>query len=295
MCCFMHRADVPDDSPTRILVAELNHPEEERITVVGYENSILNLHSGPNCMMLLVHASEKIEGKDLLDFSKYPQILSNMSHRVFPPKLSRGIHDGLYGSARIASAMPAFAEVHKYTDSCTVVIANSPTSVPFVLEQVEENRRPTINREVLEPLEAMYPGWHLLLFCFKGNVGSQAVFFKYKPAASEFGWLRFPALDSHNGKAAKLGSMVSTNHHLFASWPEMKDGLHMLYGDMPEELKAYLPNSIVGSDPKGRYPNGDFGMRKDNSLIHLGRVYPNNLLRLGPEGPVERREAVLSH
>ncbi len=300
MCCFMHNADVPQDIRTRILTAEINHPDLDRITVIGYQNSVANKILGPNCMMLVVKSAEWMGKENMIDFSEHPDVLKQMSQTFFPPKLSKNIsRDTDWRTMLIGSAQRPHVETFEYTKDYTVVTANAPDLIPDALLNVREERRPELNQTMIDFLQEKYAGWHVILFCFEGGrlrkFDAKPVFFWYYPDKSEAQWIRFPALDAHNGKAPILGEPVWTHHHLFTSWPEMKGGVEMAYNYLPDKLRAFLPQRFVGSEPSGNFPNGDFGIYKDESILTDGKfISRDKLLRLGPEGQVEQREAALS-
>lgn len=298
----MHKADVPMDTKTRILVSEINHPELDRITVVGYQNSVKNLIPGPNCMMLVVKSAEWMVKENMIDMSMHKRVLENMSELIFPKPVTRSYDRNLIGRSYVmGSVARSHVETFEYATDFTVVVANDASLIPDALLTVREERRPELNDEMVSYLKDTYEGWHVILFCFEGaklrSFSAKPVFFWYYPDKTEAAWLRFPALDAHDGKAPVLGAPVHTNHHLFASWPEMEGGLTPEYSYlMSDELKSFMPKKIIGAKPSGLFPNGDFGLyRNESSLIDNRRIPDEALLRLGPDGPIKARELIKTH
>jgi hypothetical protein len=256
-------ADAAELSGTILFGGRRLHPVHGRIEVLGYQNTAVNLATGPNAMLLHLPA-RTVTSAQFLDVGRCEQVLRNMAAAI-PPPVSRAAAAGMdwmeYGGQ---------VEVFEH-DIYTVVLADHATDIPHALERLPERKRPQVNRELLAFYEDTFPRHPIALCCFDNAEAAQAkpLMLWYHPLDEER--LVLPAIDCHTGAAPDLRASVSTDHTVvFATDDAAEDwGSPVLYEQpwgMRHTLRAFLPKRVMGARFNEFLPNGDFAITHEDLL-----------------------------
>jgi hypothetical protein len=258
MCCTAGPARLSD---TILYVGEV-YPVSERgypIHALGYQNSVQNLSSFPNAMILPFPALPGTMTQDnVLSTEDCPNILKNMATAIMPR--SRGIvSDSILGSKSLS------VQIFEH-DIYTVILAQDARLVPEALKTIESRKRPSIPSDPSEFFNAYsewYPKWPIAVCCFdnKETKLAKPLLWWYKPLNPQY--LFAPALDSHTGDIPDLNEMVDVDHTIIVGssmsgrQPRLSTKVHFI-DDIPRSVQPYLLSRVVGGQHKGILRNGDF-------------------------------------
>ena len=275
--------DLAELSGTFLYCGRRNHPRHGWIDVLGYQNTVVNLASGPNAMLLHLPA-RRMTSSQFVPVGDCDAFLRDMVEAVRPR--SRGM-------AAVASVMTdtdsVTVEVFDH-DIYTVVLASDARAVPGALEQVEPRKRPALNAALFEFYAAQFPDYPIAVCCFDNAEAEQAkpLLLWYEPL--DDARLVVPALDCHSGAVPDLDAEVDVDHWVLfgtdatelPSW-----GAPVAYSQTPApELREFLPACVVGRYYGGRMPNGDFAIAHADlvrgDLDRVERVRPPGAGRIQP-------------
>jgi len=237
-----------------------------------------------NAMLIAVPAQPgTVNASSLVAVGEYPSFMQDYKRAVAPrPPVTRG--GGLL-SATKGMDFSATPIVVKGFDNGTydVVIAQTASSISQVIAQVDENKRPQINKELYGQLDLLYPGFTFVLFCFaeedKAKSGCAVV--KYQPRQGLEHLLYLPGLDGHNGQV-ETGD-VELNHTLVVGSYKMDAGayardVHFSDRGLTTKYPFFLDRVIGTIIPKGtQAPQGDFLFKLDevrHGLLRAKRQLP---------------------
>ncbi|MGW2395916.1 hypothetical protein ACWCYY_05130 [Kitasatospora sp. NPDC001664] len=265
MCVSSARAEF---SGTTLFVGRRNHPLHGLIHVLGYQNTAVNLASGPNAMLLHLPARSVTQG-NFLSAGGCSTILESMVEALLP--VSRGV-----GPVQMDSRTRGAVEVFDH-DIYTVVLADDPTLIRAALGRVPARKRPALDPELLRFYADHYPDHTIALCCFDNTEARKAkpLLLWYEPLDPDL--LVAPSLDSHTGGAPDLDARVPVDHWLLFGTDEAPDGWGspVRYPfDMPTALHEYLPPTVMGTHAGYMsLANGDFAIAHEDLLAgHLGRI-----------------------
>lgn len=268
-------ADAAELSGTILFGGRRLHPVHGRVEVLGYQNTAVNLAAGPNAMLLHLPA-RTVTSAQFLDVGRCDRVLLDMAAAV-PPPVFRAVAAG-------ADRMEFGGRVEVFEhDVYTVVLADRATDIPHALERVPERERPLVNRELLAFYEGSFPRHPVALCCFDNTEAAQAkpLLLWYHPLDEER--LVLPAIDCHTGAAPDLMASVSTDHTVvFATDAAAEDwGAPVFYeqaGQMRHQLRAFLPERVMGARFTEMLPNGDFAIAHEDlvrgDLDRIERLVP---------------------
>jgi hypothetical protein len=241
------------------------------IEVLGYQNTAVNLAVGPNAMLLHLPA-RKVTSAQFLNMGRCDRVLRDMA-AVAVQSMGRG---------RALSAEADWmdggrVEVFEH-DIYTVVLAERATDIPRALERVPERKRPAVSRELLAFYADCFPRHPVALCCFDNTEAMQAkpLMLWYRPLEEER--LVLPAIDCHTGAVPDLGASVPTDHTVIFATDRAIDGWgepvsYSQAGQMRHELRAFLPDHVLGVHFTETLPNGDFAIAHDDLMRgDLGRI-----------------------
>lgn len=270
MCVSTGRAEF---SGTVLYVGRRRHPEHGLTHVLGYQNTAVNLGSGPNAMLLHIPAVSMSQ-RNFLSAGRSPDILRRMVDAVRP----RG--RAAAGSMMWMGGDDGGVEVFEH-DVYTVLLADDPTLLPQALSRVPERKRPSLRPELMEFYAACYPAHTVLVCCFDNADARQAkpLLVRYQPLEPDL--LVAPALDCHTGGVPDLGVPVVSDHWVLFGTDEAPAG----WGSpvryppgMRHELREYLPERVIGAEYAGReLPNGDFAVSHEELKAGDLRRLPHRL------------------
>lgn len=275
MCIAAQRADF---SGTNMLLNLTRHHKHGLILVLGYENTAVNYHSGPNALLLHFPGLEMTK-ENFINTTGCTRIFKDLETVLPKPPVERSMRRCTYG-AKIPSVQIFEHGIY------TVVLAKDARDIPKALKGVASNKRPSISRELCEFYASYRDGWPIALCCFDNRDAQQSepLLIWYKPMDQRV--LVAPGLDSHTGDVPNLTSKVNVDHQLFLATDDMKCGSPVEYTSpiTRDRLSDFLPKRAVGFKMGGMYPNGDFAVPR-SYLMHesmsLNRVY-----RVGAESPL---------
>jgi hypothetical protein len=163
-------------------------------------------------------------------------------------------------------------------DVYTVVLADRAADIPRALERVPERKRPVVSRELLAFYGDCFPGHPVALCCFDNAeaVHAKPLMLWYRPLDEER--LVLPAIDCHTGAAPDLEASVRTDHTVIFATDRAIDGWgkpvsYSQAGQMRHDLRAFLPEQVLGERFTEMLPNGDFAITHDDLVRgDLGRI-----------------------
>lgn len=274
-CCSLHPADFSDT----VVYAGEAVKDGKTVHLLGYQNKAenRNARNEPNAMLLPIPAKAgTMTSANIVDTSKCKSILQDMKRAVVSKHRSRRIEVGR-GIHMKAPEVQVFEH-----DIYTIVLAQNAAGIPDALNQVPENRRPALNKEIFTAYSKWYPGNTFALCCFNTADATKAdpMLWWYEPLNQDE--LFCPALDAHNGKVPRLNEKVKVDHVLIAgshllkhplgnrnpsnlSMDEMADIVKsdvakVSYTDesITLQVKSLLPACVIGEVSQGFLANGDF-------------------------------------
>lgn len=249
MCVSMYPARL---SRTVGLLHLANVTNLGEVVVVGYQNRVQNLASGPNAMILHFPAKQGMGQNNFLDTSRTPAILDDMEKAITPR--NRG------GDRESKSLTFSTLSVFEH-DIYTVVLTNDPKLLPEVLASnlIPKNKRPAINPALFQWYANQKPGYSFAVCCFDSREAKSAAPFLvyYKPRSSQY--FEFPGLDAHTGDAPDPDELVRVDHTVVVSSYKMNGGYRVNYTDnIPGDLAPFLPTRVIGKRYSSDMANGDF-------------------------------------
>ncbi len=267
MCCSLHPAKM---TSTILYAAETLH-QGNLVHVLGYQNRAENLSPGPNAMLLPIPSDAPMGPDNMLDTTGAKSILKDYA---------RYVHGH---NARRSRGMKGFGADDDYSDSVqvfdkggyTIALADSAKDIIAALDRMPANRRPTINAEIFEAYDYLYPKWKMALCAWDGSLEASPLLWWYRPMNADR--LFMPALDAHDGHAPKLAADVDLDHTLIVGSvtappppprapgePWRETPIEIKFTDaIPDHLKPFLATRIVGQEVNEgtRLKNGDFTSR----------------------------------
>ncbi len=259
---------------TTILLAEAHHPRHTGALVhlLGYQNTAVNRAKGPNAMLLHFPAAQPMTPENILDTRNGKHVLHDMVEAVRPRTRGRSLSFG---------ALQAKNVVVFDFDIYTIALAKSACYIPDTLPQIPVNKRPEIDRELLEAYSDWFVTWPVALCCFDNRDVREAapMLWWYPPKNPDI--YQVPGLDSHTGGVPDLQERVDVDHWLLFGSPRLRDGMPVKYRDqgMDATLRAMLPDKVTGAHFGGRMSNGDFQgstghMLESADMSSIRRVIP---------------------
>ena len=247
MCVTSGRARL---SKTIIYAGQAQHGEET-VHVLGYQNRA-ETYAGPNAMVLPFPSREAMGPENVIDTTECKGLLKALAELGKPHLL--GATKGFAASA--SRGVRVF-----HAGSYTVVMSQTARWIPRALEQVPENRRPTVQAALFEAYTQWYPQWPVALCCWDGSVDAEPLLWWYKPLDATK--LFYPGLDSHTGDVPVLGRRVETDHTLV--WPD-REGAPTGVLRMPDAVRKYIAPSVTSRDGASRLLNGDWWLPTSGRL-----------------------------
>jgi hypothetical protein len=273
MCVCAGAAEL---SGTILFAGRRHHRVHGWVEVLGYQNTAVNLATGPNAMLLHLPA-KKVTSAQFLDMGNCDRVLRDMATAAVPTlgmgrSLSRAV-DWMDGRR---------VEVFEH-DIYTVVLADRATDIPHALERVPERKRPAVSRELLTFYADHFPHHPVALCCFDNTEVTQAkpLMLWYRPLDEER--LVVPAIDCHTGSVPDLGAHVLSDHTVIFATDRAIEGWgepvsYSQAGQMRHELRAFLPEQVLGERFAEFLPNGDFAITHDDlvrgDIERIERVVP---------------------
>ncbi|MFC7243807.1 hypothetical protein ACFQO7_15160 [Catellatospora aurea] len=262
-------ADQADFRGTTVYAGRRNHPVHGRIEVFGYQNTAVNLASGPNAMLLHL-PGRHLTPDSFIDVGRHRDVLDRMLDAVGGGAASADGMDWMDGPV---------PQAHVFDhDVYTVVLADDPMAVYAALERVPPHRRPPVSPDLFEFYALAFPRHTIALCCFDNRDALRAkpLLLWYEPIDPDR--IVLPAVDCHTGGVPLLGSPVERDHVVIfgvdeadvaEDWGRSPDHLYSAVmdwpGDMRHRLREFLPDRIVaagieGLDRPDLLANGDFAI-----------------------------------
>jgi hypothetical protein len=267
MCVSASAAEL---SGTILFAGRRLHRVHGWVEVLGYQNTAVNLSPGPNAMLLHLPA-RKVTSAHFLNVGRCDQVLRDMAAAVQSMGRGRYLSDETdwMGGGRV--------EVFEH-DIYTVVLADRATDIPRALDRVPERKRPVVSSELLAFYADCFPGYPVALCCFDNAEAIQAkpLMLWYRPLDEER--LILPAIDCHTGAVPDLEASVRTDHTVIFATDRAIEGwgepvAYSQAGRMRHELRAFLPEQVLGERFTELLPNGDFAIAHDDLVRgDLGRI-----------------------
>ncbi|WP_432035934.1 hypothetical protein [Streptomyces cucumeris] len=267
MCISMAPAGF---SGTTVYAGRRHHPEHGLIHVLGYQNTSVNLATGPNAMLLHLPALPMAR-ENFLSVGTSDDILERMVDAVRPiPVAAPATMDWMSWDP-----VPRVAVFDH--DVYTVLLARDATAIPEALYQVEPRKRPRLDPRLLEFYAERYPCHTIAVCCFDNGDAQRAkpLLMWYEPLDPD--QLTLPALDCHTGGPPDPDAEVPVDHWVLFGTDEAPEG----WGEpvdhpagMRHTLRGFLPDRVMGAYyGQEALPNGDFTLAHEDLLAgDLDRV-----------------------
>jgi hypothetical protein len=250
MCVSVAKARL---TGTTVFLGETDHRDLGLVNVLGYQNTVVNLASGPNAMILHFPTSELMTQENILDTSECRNILKDMVEAIQPSQ-SRA-KSLSFDAVRLTRPVVFNHDIY------SVVLANDPRDVLSVLDQVPSNKRPPLNSELFDFYADRFRSsrpWPVAVCCFDNKEAKKAapLLWYYQPFYKDLFFV--PALDAHDG-GLPTEEAVEVDHHVIFGSPRLQYGSPVSYRDqVPSRVREFLPDRVIGKHFSGRQPNGDF-------------------------------------
>jgi hypothetical protein len=264
-------ADLADFSGTILYAGRSNHPAHGPVEVLGYQNTAVNLATGPNAMLLHL-PSPGVRPSQFIGVGRHGDVLDRMLDAVRPVPADEDEIMWMGGGPG--------AEVFEH-DIYTVVLAGDPTRITAALAAVPAHRRPVVDPGLLEFYRDAFPSHSVALCCFDNAEALRAkpLLIWYEPA--DVDRVLLPALDCHTGSVPDRDALVRRDHWLLfgsdETPPEWGEPVGYAPG-MRHSLRAFLPDRVSGVAVTGDLPNGDFAISyadlRRNDLTRIELVSP---------------------
>lgn len=217
--------------------------------VLGYQNCIKNISSGPNAMVLPFPSDIEMGPESVIHTDKKDSSFLETLGKVFND------YDGFYlnNSRGITKgAGPASASFIKTFEagSYSVVLTKSVSveGIQAALQSVPENKRPKFTDHFIDGFNQLYPDWQIAICCFNGEIKSENMFWKYVPR--DVNSFFAPTLDSHHARLPYVDQYpdyISYNHKILAGSTLAKiissgDEYQPSNIEIPNSLKEYVGN-----------------------------------------------------
>lgn len=263
--------DLAEFTGTILYGGRRDHPTHGMVEVLGYQNTVANLATGPNAMLLHLPSSD-VRSSQFVGVGRHGDVLTRMLDAVQPAAAAPGM-----------AWMDAGHEVEVFEhDIYTVVLASDPTQITAALAGVPVHKRPAVNPELFEFYREVFPDHSVALCCFDNAEAQRAnpLLIWYKPTEPER--IVLPALDCHTGAVPDLDAVVHCDHWLLFGSDEAPQGwgTPVTYPvGMRRKLRAFLPDPVIGVEVSGELlPNGDFAIAYDDlcrgDLTKIERIRP---------------------
>ncbi|WP_026120283.1 hypothetical protein [Nocardiopsis potens] len=261
-------------SGTTLYAGRLHHPEHGLVHMLGYQNSAVNLASGPNAMLLHIPA-RSMGRRNFISAGRHQDLLSRMVEAVKPRAVGAAAMDWM-GGPQARSGVEVFEH-----DVYTVLLTGNAALIPAELHRVPAHKRPRIDPGLLEFYAEHYPEHTFAVCCFDNAQARRAkpLLLWYEPHDPDL--LTAPALDAHTGGPPALDERVPVDHWTIFGTDEAPDGWGrpVEYPAMlRQRLRAFLPAEVIGERHTGALPNGDFAL----SHADLLRGDLDAVRRIGP-------------
>src|SRR5690349_14845741 len=263
--------ELAEFSGTILYGGRRRHPTHGVVEVLGYQNTAVNLATGPNAMLLHL-PSLGVKSSQFIGVGRHGDVLSRMVDAVRPVAAEADIEWMDSGCA---------AEVFEH-DIYTVVLAGDPTQITAALAQVPAHKRPVVNPELFEFYRDVFPCHTVALCCFDNTEEQRAkpLLIWYEPIDQDR--IVLPALDCHTGAVPDRDVLVPRDHWLlFGSDETVQEwGEPVEYAaGMRHSLRALLPDRVTGIEIAGELTaNGDFA-------ISLADLHRNDLTKIEQSFP----------
>lgn len=244
---------------TTIYSAEVQHPEQGLVHVLGYQNSAISYQ--PNAMLLPFPAEGKVTRDNLVNGAKFKDILKSYNTAVDNLDPNKRRARSMAKSFFLGGAAPAASYEVFESGSYTIALCEKPSALGFALKEIPADRRPELPYRFLLALTQLYPDWPIALCCFNRSMDdAEPLFWWYKPRFPNV--LFAPAIDAHNGEPPDIEKMVTRDHSLaFASHASTREPLASLtsaINQVPAEHRWMFDARIAGREVQGTTGNRDF-------------------------------------
>ncbi|HLD81805.1 MAG TPA: hypothetical protein VJA22_01190, partial [Patescibacteria group bacterium] len=213
-----------------------------------------------NAMILPVPAREHFTSENIINTEGCPNFLTDIGTAAklysesFIQRASGAMRGTLGGSLEFEMFRSGIYQI---------VIAKDSSFFERALLDVDEDKRPELNREILSAYSSRwYQDWFMTLWCFstRDAVDATPALMLYEPLDPTR--LFLPGLDCHTGEVPDLSAYVERDHTLAVSCLEMQGGNSVHYTEIsiPGAVKRLLPDRVMGFLlPEGSItPNCDF-------------------------------------
>jgi hypothetical protein len=229
---------------TIVYAGEALHPTTHRyIHVLGFQNRVINDFHRANAVILPVPATGPLGPENLIEVASLEDQAGPL--RQMDPNRSLSVPRVVRGFQLVQKGHYALAWVNRVEDAV------------HALGTLPEELRPPIDRAALAAHARWYPGWPLVLCCWRGRMQSAPVVLWYEPQNPQR--LFLPALEAPAGGVPRplesaprdLTLVIGSAIHPFGVAARSKAWL-------AAELRVFLPPTIWGSVLKGEAPNVDY-------------------------------------
>lgn len=210
--------------------------------------------AGGNCLIIpLLGSWESIR---LLNTFDTPNILKNIRYALEPER-SRGRAPTSAATGSLVNSIGRIAFMQ--FDVYDILIAEHASDIPGLLPQINAEKRPIVNDAVFHTLENWYRA-PLALCCFRSTDQAEAkpIAFAFEPRDPSK--LVVYTLDAHDGNAPVPDAIVELDHTIFVGSYLMPKEFcaQVRYTDqVPDHLRPYLLNQLLGRDIRSLMINGD--------------------------------------
>ena len=232
-------------SKTRIGVWDILHPDFGYRHVLAYQNNVQNLSDGANCMLLHIPGNGPLEAECIINTENDLELLVNMETSIL-------------GKSRNASFSNHIVEMGVYH----IALLNdlSEISIQNTLQQIPQEKRPELPKEIIAFYNKTFPGLPLALCCFNNKDAKKAspILLHFDPKYPDT--FMFNTLDSHGGIPDLNEKVVFHQTIITGSYQLEKEGNGFKpfnFKNVSENLLAWLPKFGTAVKIDSVLPNRD--------------------------------------
>lgn len=241
-----------------ILYAHATRFRGRLVHVLGYQNTARSRVAGPNAMILPIPASAPLGPGNAIDMTAHPDILRRYAEAFRWTAAA--------GGEAVARSVQVFER-----GSYAIVLARdaASASITAALAGLPPARRPELAPELLDFYLRSYPGWHLAICCFAGEVAAEPIVWWYEPLRPNA--LFLPGVDAHDGQPPRHDPLIMLDHSIVIGRREGE----RVDVEVPRRIAPLFADRIEGAVDLGLVvPNGDWWVELGQPFDPRARHWP---------------------
>lgn len=248
----------PSRMSNTILVAHQTEHQGRTVNVLGYSNRSVSV--APNAMILPIPSGQRMTSANCIDMTGVGDAFAQYAELVKPRRrggLTKGLDVDCF----------SFGIEYFESGSYSVLLTHRAdlAEIQAALDQFPADKRivwDAAKTKVLESFQETYPGWHVAICVWAGEVDAEPILWWYEPMPEFVDHHFLPGLDAHDGQPPDLNAEVEVDHTLIIGVDNGYDASRIV-AEVPEHLRKWLPSKVGGGVLSGYQKNGDWRVPKN--------------------------------